>query len=133
MNDQNNEIFEHKSPFTNPDATFLHLCCDPRADFDSRTGTLGWGWASQQWQNDVGSVIVVRQDKKPLFPLHVEALCKYCRHEVSPLFEYASETSMEKDAVLAKICRPTFVICWNKLLVEKHKNGEDSTAPHPYD
>lgn len=138
VNDQDNVIFKPGSPFNNPDATFLHLCCDPRADFDRRTGTLGWAWASQQWQNDVGSVIVVRQDRKPLFPLHVEALCKYCIHDIRPLLahsigEYDPEKPMEKDAVLAMICRPTFVICWYKLLDEKHQSGEDSSAPYPYD
>jgi len=86
----------------------------------------------------VGSVIVVREDKKPLFPLHVEALCKYCRYEIRPLLahsigEYAPEEPIEKDAGLAMICRPTFVICWYKLLDEKHKKGEDTSVPYPYD
>lgn len=137
VNDEDNKIFEHQSPFDNLDATLLHLCCDPKAQTDLRTRKLGWGWASMQWQNEVGSVIVVRQDKKPLFPLHVEALCKFCRHEIRPFLghskgEYAPEKPMERDAVLAMICRPTFVICWYKLLDEKRKNGEDSSAPYPY-
>lgn len=137
-NDQDNKIFEHQSPFHNPDATFLHLCCDPKADFNPHTGTLGWGRASAQWQNSVGSAIVVRQDKKPLFPLHVEALCKYCRYEIHPLLghsigEYAREKPMEKDAVLPMICRPTFIIYCYKLLDEKGNEGEDTSAPYPYD
>ncbi|KAL1639781.1 hypothetical protein SLS58_007523 [Diplodia intermedia] len=135
--DRDNAIF-HEDPFNNQDATFLHLCCDPKADFDIRTGTLGWGWASQQWQNSVGSVVVVRQDMKPLSPLHVEALCRYCRHEIRPLLahsigEYEPEEPMAKEAVLSMICRPTFVIYWNKLLDEKRKEGEDTSAPWPYD
>jgi len=138
VHDQDNKIFKHESPFNNQDASFLHLCCDPEADFDLRTGIFGWGWVSKQWQNKVGSVIVVRQDKKPLSPLHLEALCKYCVDEIRPLLahsigEYAPEEPMEKDAVLAMICRPTFVICWYKLLDEKHKKGEDTSAPYPYD
>ena len=123
--------------FNNQDATFLHLCCDPKADFDPHHGIMGWGWASMQWQNDVGSTIVVRQDRKPLLSLHVEALCKYCR-EIRPLFghsqgEYAPEKPMKKDAVLAMICRPTFVIHWYKLLEMKREKGEDTSAPYPYD
>ncbi|KAN0069023.1 zinc finger mynd-type protein [Elaphomyces granulatus] len=137
-NHQDSKIFEHQIPFNNQDATFLHLCCDPKADFNLHMGTLGWGWASQQWQNSVGSVIVVREDKKPLFPLHVEALCKYCRYEIRPLLghcngEYAPEEPMEKNAVLPMICRPTFIIYWYKLLAEKHKEGEDTSVPSPYD
>jgi hypothetical protein len=99
---------------------------------------MGWGWASQKWQNSVGSVIVVRQDKKPLSPLHVEALCNYCRYEIRPLLahsigEYDPEESISKDTVLAMICWPTFVIYWFKLLDEKCKEGENASAPSPYD
>lgn len=70
----------------------------------------------------------MRQDKKPLLPLHVEALCRHCRFDIPPLLahsigEYAPEKPMEKDAVLAMICRPTFVIHWRKLLEEKSKEG----------
>ena len=135
---QNNGIFEKQSPFNNQDATFLHLCCVPEAEFDLHTGIMGWGWASHRWQHRVGSTIVVRQDKKPLSPLHAEALCNYCRHEIRPLLahsigEYSPEEPMSKDAVLAMICRPTFVIYWYKLLDGKHESGDDASAPYPYD
>ena len=138
INDEEDKIFEGKSPFDNQDATFLHLCCDPRAELNDRTGTLGWGLAALQWQSSVGSVVVVRQDRKPLFPLQAEALCRYCRYEINPLLaptagEYAPDTPMEKDLVLSMICRPTFSICWYKLLDEKHSKGEDTSAPFPYE
>ena len=124
--------------FINENATFLHLCCDSKAGFDRHFEKMGWGWTSMQWQKNVGSTLVVRQNKKPLLPLHVKALCKYCRYEIRPLFghsqgEYASEKSMKKDAVLVMICRPTFVIYWYKLLDEKQKAGEDTNALYPYD
>ncbi|KAF2238775.1 hypothetical protein EV356DRAFT_563484 [Viridothelium virens] len=136
--DQDDKVFERQSPFNNQDAGFLHLCCDPKAIYDPRSGILGWGWASQKWQNNVGSAIVVRQDKKPLSPLHVEALCKYCYEEIRPLLahsigEYAPEEPMSKDVVLAMICRPTFIIKWYKLLDEKHEKGEFPEDPAPYD
>ena len=138
MNDEKNRIFEGKDPFNNQDATFLHQCCDPKADFNSLTGELGWGWAGQQWQSSVGSVIIVRQDQKALFPLQAEALCRYCRYEVAPLFghnmgEYAPDKPMEKDLVLSMICRPTFSIWWYKLLDEKCSKGEAASAPFPYE
>lgn len=41
-NDQDNKIFEHRSPFNNQDATFLQVCCDPKAEFDLHTGIMGW-------------------------------------------------------------------------------------------
>ena len=91
-----------------------------------------------QWQNSIGNIIIMRQDKKPLSPLYIEALCKYCRYEIRPLLahsigEYALEEPMEKDLVLAIICRPTFVIYWFKLLDERYKRGEDTSTPYPYD
>jgi hypothetical protein len=136
--DDHNKIFKGSSPFNNQDATFLHLCCDPKTKFDPQIGTMGWGWASQKWQNSVGSVIVVRQDKKPILPLHVEALCNYCRYEIRPLLahsigEYHPEEPISKDTALTMICRPTFIIYWYKLLDEKHKKGEATSAPSPYD
>lgn len=126
-NDEHNRVFIGNNPFNNQDAMFLHLCCDPKADFNFQMRTMGWGWASQKRQNRVGSVLV-RQDNKPLLPLHVEALCRYCRFDIRPLLahsvgEYAPEKPMEKDAVLAMICRATFVIYWYKLLEEKSKEG----------
>jgi hypothetical protein len=137
-NDLCNPIFQSALPFDNQDATFLHLCCDPDAESDSHTGGLGWAWASQQWQKRVGSIIVVRQDRKPLLPLHVEVISKYCRHEIRPLLahsigEYMPDEPMERDAVLAMICRPTFVIHWYKLLEEKRKEGAETNVPFPYD
>ncbi|OJD37929.1 ectomycorrhiza-upregulated zf-mynd domain-containing protein [Diplodia corticola] len=136
--DEDNKIFGHESPFNNQDATYLHLCCDPKAEMDLHTGTLGWGFAPTQWQNSVGSAIVVRQDKKPLSPLHVEALCRYCRYEIGPLQmhsagNYGPEEVIGKDVVLAFICRATFKICWDKLLDEKDRNGEYPSDPYPYD
>lgn len=135
---EGNKIFEGESPFNNQDATFLHQSCDPKSDFEPLTGLMGWGWASSQWQNDVGSTIVVRQDKKPLASLHVEALCKYCQYEIRPLFghsmgEYYPEEPMSKDTVLAMISRATFSIYWYKLLDEKRKEGENTDVPYPYD
>ena len=130
--------FDHTSPFNNQDATFLHLCCDPNAEFDLSSEGMCWGWAPMKWQNKVGSTLVVRQDKKPLLPLHVEALCRYCRYEIHPLLshsqgvEYAPEKPIKMDLVLAIICRPTFVICWHKLMDEKHEAREDTSGPYPY-
>lgn len=128
--------FGGKSPYNNQDATFLHLCCDPKAD--SHPSGPGWSWAGWPWQSSVGSVIVVRRDQKPLAPFHVEALCTYCRHEVRPLMahamgEYAPDEPLSRDLVLKMICRPTFSICWYKLWEKKHEEGEDVSAPFPYD
>lgn len=86
----------------------------------------------------MGSTIVVRQDKKPLSTLDIEALCRYCRYEIRPLIshsmgEYDPDEPMTRDAVLAMICRPTFVISWYKLVSENSKEGKNTDAVFPYD
>ena len=59
--------------WVNVAGTFLNIGCKPeRAD----TG-FNWGLAPPEWQNDVGSVVVMRKDKKPLLPIHVFALADY--------------------------------------------------------
>ncbi|KAI0880206.1 uncharacterized protein GGS22DRAFT_99463 [Annulohypoxylon maeteangense] len=136
-NNKNYGPFEGIDPFTNQEATYLHLCCDPKGDVDLATGKLGWGFAPLQWQNSVGSVIVARQDKKPLFPLHMEAMCKYCRYEANDLFrhssgEFAPEKPIAKSDVLTMICRPAFVIFWYKMLEERREKGQDANTPYPY-
>jgi hypothetical protein len=128
--DQENEVFKGQIPTNNPDATVLHLCCDLKAEFNARTGVLGWGWAAQQWQSRVGSVIVVRQDIKPLLQLHVEALCKYCRNEILPHFE--DDNTMSREEILGLICRPTFATVLENLLEENRKEGKDTDVPSPY-
>ncbi|KAI8966245.1 hypothetical protein F5Y11DRAFT_309862 [Daldinia sp. FL1419] len=137
-NDEDNKLFKHESPYNNQDATFLHLCLDPKAEFNPQEGIMGWGWAPMQWQNHVGSAIVVRQDKKPLHPLHAEALSYYCRYRARSFIahsmgEYAPEQPMDKEAVLSMICRPAFIISWYDMLEEKRKRGEDTAdSPYPY-
>jgi hypothetical protein len=130
----NDAMFKSSSPYNNQDAIFLHQCCDPGAEFDLSTGSLGWGWCSAPWQNHVGSAIVVRKDKKPLLAMHMEALAGYCWNEIQPLMahsfgEYAPEEPIEKEHVLKIICRPMFVLCWSKFMEEK----KDYKTPSPYD
>ena len=133
-NKSEDEVFEHSSPTNNQNATFLHQCLDPNAEFDFSTGSMGWGWCSMPWQNDVGSAIAVRKDRKPLLPLQMEALAKWCKEEVRPILahsigEYAPEEPISKEDVLAIICRPMFVVYWTRFTSEM---GDHMTAS-PYD
>jgi len=127
-------VLNGRDAFENQDATFLHQCCDPRAKFDPSIGSLGWGSCSLPWQNEVGSVLVVREDGKPLLPLHMEALVGYCRKEVQPLLGHSigecyPEDPISKHHALAIICRPMFVVYWNRFLEEKKVYD----SPGPYD
>ncbi|CAI6313450.1 unnamed protein product [Periconia digitata] len=126
---------ETEDPLNNPDGTFLHLSCDPKAKFDHPTRTMGFGLAPMQYQSRVGSMFVIRQDGEPLLPLHVEAMCGYCRYEVSPLFlgaaqidEDSSEDLKNREAVLDKINSAAFLAYWSKMLEEKGLTGDRKPA-----
>ncbi|KAF3916368.1 hypothetical protein ABW21_db0206018 [Orbilia brochopaga] len=129
-----------RGPLYNRDATFLHRCLDTDGELDlAARSSVDWGMAPTRWQYNPGSIIVMRQDKKPLLPLHVEALCNYCFYEVWPLVahslgEYEPEEPMDKAAVMQMICRPTFVIYWSKFLDAKlMEEGVDDDVVSPYE
>ncbi|KAK8241435.1 hypothetical protein IWZ00DRAFT_70361 [Phyllosticta capitalensis] len=115
----------------NQEATFLHLNCKDRpGDF------MGWGWVPMDWQSGSGSVLVVRQDKKPLHPWHLEALSEYCVDQVQPIFEAALEKCPPKDpndprtiairnAALAKISRSNFLETWWRV-------SDRNQVPNPF-
>lgn len=67
------------SSYENEPATFLHRVSDPRSD--------GWGWATMDWRDDIGSVIAVRSDGQDVTTQEVEALCRFCQFKMQPLFE----------------------------------------------
>ncbi|KAK6346155.1 hypothetical protein TWF730_010487 [Orbilia blumenaviensis] len=126
-----NPIWEGQgSSASSTEAAFLHLSCDPDQESDlDGTGAYGFGWAPAKWQNSPGSILVVRQDKKPIEPSHVEALCKYCFEHAGPLLshsqgEYFPDEPLSKEAALSMICRPTFSIFWYQRFVkEKYREG----------
>lgn len=120
----------------NRNALFLHINCDPNAKFGGEC--LGWGWASAAWLKSIGSVIVVRQDKKPLSLWHMEALCKYCCEDIQPLFTHSTggineDKPMSKKLVLDMICKQTFEVRCYKVIhekLEKWSMSEDVANPY---
>ncbi|KAJ8129261.1 hypothetical protein O1611_g4375 [Lasiodiplodia mahajangana] len=135
MNKQNRELLKDDAPFLNHDAVLLHLCCDPKAELDPSKGTVGWGLPSVMWSQSAGSAIVVRQDKKPLLPWHMEALCKFCRYNVVDLLWHpqAIQEPAMRDRVLSFICQPAFSMFWGKMVEEKRENCVVVDAPSPYE
>ena len=83
-------------PYENVPATLLHQNTD---DISSES----WGWAPMQWQNTVGTVLVVRSDGQDVTTRQVEALCHFCQFKMQPLFKNAmgdGEVQMTRDEVL---------------------------------
>lgn len=72
---------------TNQEITFMHLNCDLNGKFDAKTGTMGFGWAGMQWQNNVGNVLVARKNRKPLSARTLEAFGGFCFGHLVPLLE----------------------------------------------
>lgn len=111
----------------NQQATFLHLNCK------DRPGELfGWGWVPAAWQEAAGSILVVRQDRKPLHPLHIEALAEYCAVRVQSLFESVLEsfpsnnpaTTAVRNATVSKINRWDFESDnWPRALARNRQEG----------
>ena len=50
------------------------------------------------WQNNVGSVLVVRSADQDVSVQQVEALCHFCQFKIQPLFENALGYGLVRDA-----------------------------------
>ncbi len=84
----------------NPGITSMYM------EYDCDPHSKNWGQATAEWQQRMGSVLVIRKDGKRLHPHHVEALCHYCQYELQPMFKHAKGTGSEqttKEQVLASI------------------------------
>lgn len=119
-------------PYDNQAATFMNL----NADMNSEQ----WAWAPPQWRNDVGSVIVVRQDGKDLTPQQAEALAHYCQFKLQPVFEdsiaagYVERT--REDVVSQFLTRPKFekfLVAFRKEQADADQDASWLTAKSPYD
>ena len=117
-------------PYQNQAATFLHLNADPKSKH--------WGWAPiPEWQNDVGSVIVVRQDGKDLTTHQADALCHFCRIKMQPLFEDSlggGDVDRTREEVMGFMTKKRFAAFFEEYRKEKVKEDPSwATAKSPYD
>ena len=74
--------------FQNQAATFLHMEADPKKEtWQADPSKSTWGWAPMIWQNNVGSVLVVRRNIEHVARHQVKALCHFCQFKMQLLFE----------------------------------------------
>jgi hypothetical protein len=100
--------------YNNIPVTFLFLNAHPHSS--------SWGWAALKWQQDIGSVIVVRKDSKKITPRQVEALCNYCRYKMQPLFEDSLGGGLverTKAEVLSHLTKPKFADFFEKYRADR--------------
>ncbi|KAF1992673.1 hypothetical protein P154DRAFT_504571 [Amniculicola lignicola CBS 123094] len=115
----------------NQPATFLNRGCNPERRFTEDIYEYGWSLAPMQWQNEVGSIIVARKDKKPLLPEHTEALCEFSPFRLSNFFQYQLEADSPVDDVLREIIKPRFQEYYDRWKA-KQANEEKRNQVSPY-
>ena len=118
--------------YCNQPATFLHLGCDPKVNDGMLEGKSPWGFAPWKWQNDVGSVIVARKDRKPLLPEHAEALAEFCQFHLNHFYEEQTEQNLKPKHVLKEIKKDKFLKyydSWKARQTDEEKRKQIS----PYD
>lgn len=71
-------------------------------------GSLEWGSIATSWQGVGGSVLVVRQDEKPLQALDLQILCDFCRYVVAPLLKQSLQVRNIREAILRTITEARF-------------------------
>ena len=88
----------------NQSATFLNLSAD--------INSPEFGWALPEWQSYVGSVLVVRQDRKDIDAKQGFAIAEFCQHYLQERFEGTLESNNPKVArikmVRDHICQAAF-------------------------
>ncbi|KAF2133075.1 hypothetical protein P153DRAFT_284244, partial [Dothidotthia symphoricarpi CBS 119687] len=118
--------------FCNPAATYIYLGCDPKV----RDNTAGpsWGFAPMKWQNSVGSVLLMRQDKKTLLPEHAAALSDYCQFHLTDLFQRQidGEIGINAARILREITEEKFKTYY-ETWKEDQDDEEKRTQISPYE
>ena len=105
---------------TNVPATVLHH------NTDEDSGDW-WGRVPTKWQDDVGSVLVVRRDGRDLSVQRMEALCYFCQFKVQPLLENAQGSGlvqMSRAEVMGYLTRKGFAEYFRETKLRKISEGE---------
>lgn len=79
---------------SNQAATWIQMGADPDSP--------DWGQTSPVWHLSLGSAIVVRADRKKLWPEHVDALCYFCQYVLHPLFVDSMSRGVHPDSPISK-------------------------------
>ncbi|KAK6603408.1 hypothetical protein H4I96_06176 [Botrytis cinerea] len=129
-----------KGPMSNRKALYLNL----RADLNREQN---WGFSDmEKWDTTIGTVLVVRKDKKDITARQVEGLARFCFYDLSPAMRELGESIYEdylrksdRKKVREKftkdfMCQAKFEECYEKLKAERVAAGKFSwaTAVSPY-
>lgn len=112
----------------NPSATYMYADTNPSSQW--------WGFAPAEWQRNVGSVVVVRDDRVPLTPEQTMCLCDFFQFEMGQYFEDSNPGGWRtKEQVLGFLTRKRFESSWKEmkemLAPQKYLNWSvDSKSPY---
>ncbi|KAH7345881.1 hypothetical protein BKA66DRAFT_433916, partial [Pyrenochaeta sp. MPI-SDFR-AT-0127] len=129
---ENRPSIQGQAAYVNEPASFLQLGYNPDMTHELSTGVSAWGKVPLNWQNAVGSVILVREDKKPLLPEHAECLAEFCQFHLGNLFQQELERKISKKRIHNEIKKGSFVKnyhVWKARQVDEEKRNQIS----PYD
>jgi hypothetical protein len=120
-----------ESVWTNEAATFLHLGCDPEAKQGMLENKYSFGGAPMEWQNKVGSVVIMRKDKKLLLPEDVAALAEYYQFHLNDLFQEQGKDNISEDDELEEISKDKFVEYFEAWKIrQSEKKKQDYVSPY---
>ena len=110
---------------------YLMFCCNPALE-------KGWGRPYKGWTEDIDTIFMVRKDKKPLLPQHVEALTFFCEFKLKLYFDESREApspiTMNREQVLAEITQERFGAFFKEYRALKAANmPEWANVPSPYE
>ncbi|KAH7386479.1 hypothetical protein BKA64DRAFT_646034 [Cadophora sp. MPI-SDFR-AT-0126] len=107
-----------------------------------------WGFADHLvWDREIGTVLVVRQDKRPITAQQVEAIAKFCRYELCPAMSDLSSSLCDMDDISdeemrnakaefaeTQMCKQAFEKFFSVLRQQKLDDGDGSWehARSPY-
>jgi hypothetical protein len=129
------------NPFENRTALYLNLDANPKSDYWGFTDTV-------EWDMDIGTVLVVRKDRKAISEQQVEALAHFCRYELSPSMSQADEDAwavgdiededhrkVKEACIKTHMCREKFEEFFEKFKAEKLAAGDGAWeyALSPYE
>jgi hypothetical protein len=129
------------NPFENCSALFLNMNANPKSD--------SWGYADiMEWDLDIGTVLVVRADRKAISEQQVEALARFYHDELLPGMQVVNEDAwaignvknkahwkVKEEWIKTHMCREKFEEFFEKFKAEKLAAGDGAWeyAMSPYE
>lgn len=105
---------ENMTADSNPNVAFMMVETDPSRE--------SWGWASLDWNSDIGNVLAVREDGRDLSVDDVAMMCCFARRKMQRMFEDVMESGLR----LEDKRRVVELITWDNMVAYWEEAGGDA-------